>query len=104
MTANEFRRDNNLTQWWAEELKNNKILNIVLETMEQEHPARMKVSLDDQGDLSATRAALELGDTRGYSRYSNGLRHLAKPAVTKKMDVGETEYASPEPPIELTQG
>ena len=49
-----------------------------MEVMEQNHPARFNVDGDVNGDVSPTQAAIQLGETRGYSKYSNGLKILAQ--------------------------
>jgi len=63
--------------------------------MEDNHPARYMVLGDNNGDVSPTRAAMELGLTRGYSKYGDTLRALA---VRKKRPqaVGETTYEKEE--------
>lgn len=63
--------------------------------MEQNHPARMAINGDNDGDISPTRASIELGTTRGYSMYADRLRLLATPIQTAK-DVGEPTYEKEE--------
>jgi hypothetical protein len=60
-------------------LREHALLRLVLDVMEQAHPARHAVDSDNNGDLSPTRAAVELGSTRGYSLYADRLRQLATP-------------------------
>lgn len=64
--------------------------------MEENHPARMAIDSDNGGDVSPTRAAIELGTTRGYSMYSDRLRLLAEPI--KRIPDIQTTYEKP--PIE----
>ena len=59
--------------------------------MNDAHPAKYTIPADNDGDLSPTRAAIELGMTRGYSKYSDSLKLLAKPKQ-RAVDVGETTY------------
>lgn len=62
--------------------------------MEDNHPARLRVQGDEKGDVSPTMAAIELGDTRGYSKYGNGLKILAQ-QLTQSADIGEPTYSEP---------
>lgn len=78
MRASEFRKNTNLVSTMASEL-NTEFWRTVLETMEEEHPARHAITSDNNGDLSPTRANIELGMTRGYSLYAERLRLLSKP-------------------------
>lgn len=60
-------------------LKSHELLRLVLfDVMETEHPSRYAIQGDNNADVSATRAAIELGLTRGYSQYADKLRLLAK--------------------------
>jgi hypothetical protein len=77
MTINEFRRDKGLVDSWGEMLKNHELLRLVLGVLEESHPARHSITSDNNGDLSPTRAAIELGTTRGYSLYADRLKMLA---------------------------
>lgn len=49
--------------------------------MEENHPARFTIPGDSHDDVSPTRAAIELGLTRGYSKYGDTLRLLSVPMV-----------------------
>ena len=82
---------------WKKELESNYILQVVLQVMADAHPAKFAINGDNNADVSPTRAAIELGATRGYSKYDDTLRLLAKPKP-KQLDVGEPTYA--EPPVE----
>jgi hypothetical protein len=95
MTIKEFRAHKYLPTQWRKEMSTNGILNAVIEVLETEHPSRFAVHTDIQDDLSPTKAALELGFTRGYSAVLNTIRILAQPLKTIA-DVGEPTYA-PEP-------
>ena len=96
MTVGQFRSDPGLVKQWEEELKTNGLLKLVLfDVMEQAHPARYAVTSDEKGDISATRAAIELGATRGYSRYGDTLKLLAKPAPKPNQELPESQYANP---------
>lgn len=67
--------------------------------MEDAHPARFAIRGDREEDVSPTRAAIELGLTRGYSKYGDTLKLLARP-IASAADVGEPTYA--DPPKEVT--
>jgi len=56
--------------------------------LEDGHPDRFPVNTDLQDDISPTKAALQLGETRGYSKVLNTIRKLAEPIVV---------HATPEP-------
>lgn len=94
MTVTEFRNHKFLPQQWAKELQTNGLLQLVMEVMEQNHPARYAVPTDIHDDLSPTRAALELGLTRGYSKYGDTLKLLASP-TPKTGELGEPTYETP---------
>ncbi|HWI67722.1 MAG TPA: hypothetical protein VNS88_05025 [Nitrospiraceae bacterium] len=94
MTIEEFRRHKYLAGQWAKELQTNGILRTVLGVMEDNHPARYAIRGDKDEDVSPTRAAIELGLTRGYSKYGDTLRILAKP-VRAAENIGETSYEPP---------
>lgn len=68
---------------------------LVIQVLEDAHPCRFPVKTDIQDDLSPTKAALDLGFTRGYSAVLNTIRALAEP-ISIAADVGEPTY-SPEP-------
>ena len=67
------------------------ILQTVLSVMEDAHPARFAIQGDRDEDVSPTRAAIELGMTRGYSKFGDTLRLLAvrKP---RSVDIGPPSY------------
>ncbi len=92
MTIDQFRSHDSYPILWARELENNATLKIVLAVMDQAHPARFAISGDNNADISPTRASIELGFTRGYSKYADTLRLLAKPKRAT-VDLGETVYA-----------
>lgn len=100
MTIEEFRRHPFLPSQWAKELRTNGILQAVLQVMEDNHPARFAIRGDNNEDVSPTRAAIELGLTRGYSKYGDTLPLLARP-IKAAQNVGESTY-EPEPQPELT--
>jgi hypothetical protein len=79
MTVEEFRRHKYLPAQWRKELATNGILQAVIAVLEEAHPTRFAVHTDIQDDLSPTKAALQLGETRGYSKVLNTLRILAQP-------------------------
>jgi|SRR5215469_7684957 len=95
MTVAQFRRHKYLPGQWRKELQTNGILNAVLEVLNDEHPSRFAVHTDIQDDLSPTKAALELGFTRGYSAVLNTIRKLAEP-VQAPADLGEPTYSKEE--------
>jgi hypothetical protein len=79
MTVEEFRRHKYLPTQWRKELATNGILQAVIQVLEDSHPTRFAVHTDTQDDLSPTKAALQLGETRGYSKVLNTMRMLAQP-------------------------
>jgi hypothetical protein len=91
MTISAFRHDPSLCAQWADELKNNKLLRLVLEAMENAHPAHHALSGDVNEDVSPTRAAIELGVTRGYSMFMGRLNMLAVPTIAQE-GMPESEY------------
>jgi hypothetical protein len=91
MTMAAFRNDPGLCAQWADELKNNKLLQLVLEAMENAHPAHHALAGDINEDVSPTRAAIELGVTRGYSMFMGRLNMLAIPLVASE-GLGASEY------------
>jgi hypothetical protein len=93
----ELRRDARFVQSWAEELRTNKLLQLVMDTLEHDHPARYSVNGDNNDDISPTRASIELGVTRGYSMYADRLRLLATPFVGGQ-GMPETTYLPPDVP------
>ena len=95
MTINEFRNDPSLVEMWQRELKTNELLKTVLEVMDFTHPARFALHGDKNEDISPTRAAIELGTTRGYSMYADRLKILAT-TPAKYQQVGESDYSSTE--------
>jgi hypothetical protein len=97
MTVAEFRNNFELTRQWAGLLASNDILRVVLfDVMENAHPARFAITGDNNADVSPTRAAIELGFTRGFSKYADTLRLLSK-ATAKTEEVGEPTYQQEEP-------
>ena len=94
MTIDEFRSHAQFPALWAKELSENYILGIVLGVLDDAHPAKYTVPADNDGDLSPTRAAVELEMTRGYSKYGDTLRLLAK-QKRKVTDIGEPTYSEP---------
>lgn len=91
VTIEEFRRHKYLAGQWAKELQTNGILRAVLGVMEDNHPSRYAIRGDKEDDVSPTRAAIELGLTRGYSKYGDTLRLLAMPLKSAEA-VGEPTY------------
>jgi hypothetical protein len=95
LTIDQFRAHPTLPSDWAKELRESTILQIVLGVLEENHPARFTIQGDNDGDLSPTRAAVELGVTRGYSKFGDTLRLLAQRKI-KQIDVGEPTYSKEE--------
>jgi hypothetical protein len=93
MTIDEFRSHERLPGEWANELANNHVLRTVLACMNDAHPAHFAINGDKNEDVSPVRAGIELGLTRGWSKYSDTLFLLAKP---KKVSpgAGPTTYES----------
>lgn len=92
MTVKQFRTHKYLPVQWRKELMTNGILRAVLEVLEEAHPTRYPVHTDLQDDLSPTKAALQLGETRGYSKVLNTIRVLAEP-IQAAVDPGPPTYA-----------
>jgi hypothetical protein len=92
MTVEQFRNHDTYPILWAQELENNHLLRVVLSVMDDAHPARFAIQEDNAADVSPTRAAIELGLTRGYSKYGDTLKLLARPK-RRPVDIGETLYA-----------
>jgi|SRR5215471_836245 len=91
MTIEEFRKHKYLPSQWAKELATNGILQLVMSVMEENHPARFALNGDKNADVSPTRAAIELGVTRGYSKYGDTLKDLARPRIVLP-DPGPSTY------------
>jgi hypothetical protein len=96
LSIDEFRKHKYLPSQWAKELATSGILQAVIALMEENHPARFAIRGDGNEDVSPTRAAIELGLTRGYSKYGDTLKLLAKPILSMQ-NVGESSYE--EPPV-----
>jgi hypothetical protein len=62
--------------------------------MEENHPARFALNGDKNEDVSPTRAAIELGVTRGYSKYGDTLKLLSKAKMVAP-DPGPSTYEAP---------
>lgn len=97
MTVEDFRRHKWLSAQWRKELATNGILQAVIQVLEEAHPTRFSVHTDIQDDLSPTKAALQLGETRGYSKVLNTMRILAQPMQQISGPV-ETTYQKPPQP------
>lgn len=78
-------------------MSTNGILQLVLQVMEENHPARMTIRADKDDDLSPTRAAVELGVTRGYSMFADRLRLLSQSRVPAE-NIPEPTYEAPPKP------
>lgn len=77
MTLEQFRSNQSLVEQWADMLRTHALLRLVIyDVMEDAHPTRHAINADNAGDISPTRATLELGFTRGYSCYGDRLRAL----------------------------
>jgi hypothetical protein len=101
VTVKQFREHKYLPFEWRKELRTNAILQRVLSVMEENHPARFVIQGDKEDDVSPTRAAIELGLTRGYSKFGDMLRLLGDPLLTGTPgQVGESTYE----PEKVTQG
>lgn len=98
MTLEDFRKHKFLPAQWKKELATNGILQLVLQVMEENHPARMTIRADKDDDLSPTRAAVELGVTRGYSMFADRLRLLSNFKPTPE-NMPETTYDPPPKPV-----
>lgn len=94
MTIEEFRKHKYLPSQWRKELATNGILQAVLEVMEDNHPARFAIRGDNNEDISPTRASIELGMTRGYSKFGDTLKLLARPIITA-VETPQPTYEKP---------
>jgi hypothetical protein len=93
MTSDQFRAHDTLPDLWAKELRENELLRVVIfDVMEAMHPARFAIPGDGNNDVSPVRAGIELGLTRGYSKYADLLRVLAQ-RKQRRADAGEPDYA-----------
>lgn len=101
MNVDEFRRHKFLPYEWRKLMATSGILQTVLQLMEENHPARFGIRGDREEDISPTRAAIELGLTKGYSKYGDVLRLLAKP-ITQQQSIGEPTYEKPQQMEEVT--
>ena len=95
MTVDDFRSHKYIPAQWRKELETNGILRLVLGVMADAHPANFAVNGDKNEDISPTRAAVELGLTRGYSKYDAILKKLATPKVILP-DPGPSTYDKPQ--------
>lgn len=95
MRAATFRNNPELVSQWKEMLEKHELLKLVLETMDEEHPTRFMVQGNDVGEISPTMASIGYGETKGYSKYANGLRLLAIP-MPKPTVLPEAEYIAEE--------
>lgn len=96
MSPDEFRSDKQLPFEWAKELRTNRILNIVLQVMREDHPCHLTVNLNAELDISPTKCGIELGFTRGWSAYEDRMNKLAQ---AKQLPVSvETDYSEPQKP------
>lgn len=96
MTVNEFRSHKYLPFEWRKELRTNAILQRVLTVMEENGPDQWAIGKDNQGDISPTMAAIELGVTRGYTKFIQRLRLLAEPIQAGAVQqIGEPTYEKP---------
>jgi hypothetical protein len=96
MTIQEFRAHKYLPVEWRRLLRTSPILQRVLAVMEENHPARFALRGDGNEDVSPTRAAIELGLTRGYSKFGDTLRLMAEPTErARHEDVGPPTYEPP---------
>jgi hypothetical protein len=91
MKVDEFRRHKFLPSQWRKELQTNGILQAVLQVMEENHPSRYAIHGDNNDDVSPTRAAIELGLSRGYSKFGDTLRLLSIP-LAGPASMPETTY------------
>jgi hypothetical protein len=100
MTVDAFRKHKFLPAQWRKELATNGILQAVIQVLEEAHPTRFSVHTDIQDDLSPTKAALQLGETRGYSKVLNTMRILAQPMQEISGPVEPTYSKPPKPAVD----
>lgn len=79
---------------WAHELRESMLLKTVIQVLEDWHPAKMAINLDNDGDISPTKAAFELGTHKGYSRAIETLKQLGVPSA-KPQPLPEPDYSEP---------
>jgi len=102
MTPVEFRSDKNLQQMWAHELRESLLLKTVMQVLEDWHPAKIALNLDNNGDISPTKAAFELGTHKGYSRCIETLKLLGMPSH-KPAPLPEPDYGVTQKPEEIVR-
>lgn len=100
MTIDEFRTHDSFPTQWRKELEENRLLQIVLQVLEDNAPWHFKLESDNQGDLSKTRAGLELGTTKGYAMYGDRLKLLAIRKL-KREEPGISTYQKPVDPNQI---
>ena len=100
MRVAEFRKHQYLPGQWAKELRTNGILQLVIETLREEHPDRFSVPTDISDDISPTKAGVLLGEARGYSKVLNTIFALAEPTRVAA-PVGEPTYSDPREEIKV---
>jgi hypothetical protein len=88
--------DPGLVTQWDEEIKNNKLLQLVMEALESGHPAHHALIGDSNEYVSPTRAAIELGVTRGYSMSLGRMRLMGRPRPDQQAGMPESDYAEEE--------
>jgi hypothetical protein len=101
----EFRSNAELSGLWGKELRENGVLQRVLEVLEHENPVNFTLAPNAADDVSPTAAAIELGKTRGYALALNKMRVLAVPPPRSDAGELESEYKSPDetPPADERQ-
>lgn len=72
-------------------MRQSAILQRVLQVMEENHPSRFAIRGDGHDDVSPTRAAIELGLTRGYSKFGDTLNLMAEP-ILRREPIGDPTY------------
>ena len=97
MRVTEFRKHKYLPGQWAKELETNGILQLVIKTLQDEHPDNYPIPTDISDDISPTKAGVLLGEARGYNKVLNTIKKLAEP-LTVAADPGEPTYADPRVP------
>ena len=95
MTLDEFRSHDSLPSEWAKELSENRLLQLVLQVLDENAPWHFVVPGDNNNDLSPSRAALELGTTKGYAQYGDRLKLLSR-RKQKQVDPGPSTYSKPQ--------
>lgn len=104
LTIAQFRNDPDLVSQWAENLKSDKLLQLVLQVMEDSHPDKFGLEADKNLDVSPTMANIQLGKSRGYTLYAGRLKMLGQTLTQQEMNtLPESEYKPEQTEVKPTR-